>query len=259
MRMRRLVRWAVGVVGVAGVGTLAPGWAGAQGASTSRAAAPAIRGGDHAHALPSPTVRAARAGNITLDGVLDDAAWAAVQPASDFRQHEPHDGEPATQRTEIRLLFDEDALYIGARMFDSLGAAGVRGRLVRRDQFTDTDWIQFVFDTYHNHLGRTVFEVNPAGVRRDAGQATEFTDQSWDPIWEAKTAIDSLGWTAELRIPFSQLRFSQDSVQTWGMQVWRTVSRINELSMWSHGGRNESGGPQRFGHLRTPMFWAEKN
>jgi hypothetical protein len=248
--MRRLVPWAL-VVGVAGAGILSPARTHAQAASTSRVAPPPASraGANHAHAFPSPTVRAARAGAITLDGTLDDPAWAAVEPATDFRQQEPRDGEPATQRTEIRLLFDEDALYIGARMFDSLGAAGVRGRLVRRDQFTDTDWIQFVFDTYHNHLGRTIFEVNPSGVRRDAGQATEFTDQSWDPIWEARTAIDSLGWTAELRIPFSQLRFSQDSVQTWGMQVWRTVSRINEISMWSYWGRNEPGGPQRFGHV----------
>lgn len=239
--MRRLSQWPAGVLLMAMASPVL--------AQNSNGAAAGTRPANHAHAMPSPMIRAARAGAIVLDGRLDDAAWAAAQPATDFRQQEPRDGEPATQRTEIRILFDEEAIYVGARMFDTLGASGVQGRLVRRDQFTESDWIQVIFDTYHNHLGRTIFEVNPAGVRRDAGQATEFADQSWDPIWEAKTEVDSLGWTAEFRIPFSQLRFGRDSVQTWGMQVWRTVNRLNEVSMWSYWGRNEPGGPQRFGHV----------
>ena len=121
---------------------------------------------------------------------------------------------------------------------------------MRRDgSFSSSDYIQFVFDTYHNHIGRTIFAVNPSGVKQDAGQASEFTDSSWDPVWEVGTSIDSLGWTAEFRIPFSQLRFSRDSVQTWGMQVWRGVSRLNETSMWSFWGKTETGGPFRFGHV----------
>jgi hypothetical protein len=204
-----------------------------------------------AHALPSPTVHAApRAAPITLDGRLDEPIWATVEPATDFRQTDPREGEPASQRTEIRILYDDQALYLGARMFDSLGAAGVRTRLVRRDgSYSSSDYIQFVFDTYHNHLGRTIFAVNPSGVKQDAGQASEFTDSSWDPVWEVSTAIDSLGWTAEFRIPFSQLRFARDSVQTWGMQVWRQESRLNETSMWSFWGKTETGGPSRFGHI----------
>lgn len=234
---------------LAGAHALSAVPAGAQAASAV-SARPQVATGSNGHAHPSPTLRAmALAGSITLDGKLDEAAWASAEAATDFRQQEPHEGQPATQRTELRILFDDDALYIGARMFDSLGARGVSSRLVRRDQETDSDWLEIIFDTYHNHLGRTIFSVNPAGVRNDAGQATEFADQSWDPVWEAKTSIDSLGWTAELRIPFSQLRFARDSVQTWGMQVWRTVNRINEVSMWSFWGRNEPGGPQRFGHV----------
>ena len=203
------------------------------------------------HALPSPTVVAGRrTSEITLDGRLDEPAWSGVQPATDFRQAQPKPGEPATQRTEIRLLFDEDAIYIGARMFDDQGAAGVRTQLVRRDESpSSSDQIEFVLDTYHNHIGRTIVSVTPSGSRQDAGQATEFADPSWDPVWQAKTQIDSLGWTAELRIPFSQLRFPRDSVQAWGMQVWRTQSRLNEVSMWSYWGPDEAGGPSRFGHI----------
>jgi len=202
------------------------------------------------HAIPSPATTASRVrGAVNLDGRLDEPFWAGLSPATDFRQHEPHEGEPATQRTEIRIGFDANAIYVGARMFDTEGAAGVRSRLARRDDFVTSDWIELVFDTYHNHLGRTSFAVNPAGVRRDAGNAVEFTDESWDPVWQAAAAIDSSGWTAELRIPFSQLRFGPDSVQTWGLQVWRTASRLNELSMWSFWRRNEAGGP---GAVRPP-------
>jgi hypothetical protein len=203
------------------------------------------------HALPSPTVVAGRrTSDITLDGKLDEPAWSAVQPATDFRQAQPKPGDPATHRTEIRLVFDDDAIYVGARMFDDQGPAGVRSQLVRRDQETsNSDNIEVIFDTYHNHIGRTIFQVTPAGSKMDAGQATEFADPSWDPVWAVKTSIDSLGWVAELRIPFSQLRFPRDSVQSWGMQVWRYQSRLNEVTMWSWWGPDEAGGPSRFGHI----------
>jgi len=211
---------------------------------------PIVPESDHGHAVAAPSARAMpRAGAITLDGRLDEAFWTTIEPLTGFRQSQPNDGEPATQRTEVRFLFDDDAIYIGARMFDTEGAAGIRSRLVRRDQETEADRLDIIFDTYHNHLGRTMFSVNPSGVRYDAGQASENTDPSWDPVWEARTAIDAEGWTAELRIPFSQLRFPRDSGQTWGLQVWRIASRTNEISMWSYWTRTESGGPQQFGHL----------
>lgn len=222
------------------------------GPATAQTGGPSVvlRESNHGHAIPTPSARAlARTGPVVLDGRLDDAIWATVEPLGGFRQSQPNDGEPATQRTEVRFLYDDDAIYVGARMYDTEGAAGVRSRLVRRDQETASDRLDIIFDTYHNHIGRTSFSVNPSGVRYDAGQASEYTDPSWDPVWEARTVIDDEGWTAELRIPFSQLRFPQDSVQTWGLQVWRIASRMNEISMWSHWGRNEPGGAQRFGHL----------
>jgi hypothetical protein len=150
----------------------------------------------------------------------------------DFRQTEPIEGELATQRTEIRFAYDDDALYVGARMFDDQGADGVRTRLVRRDGSPNSDYLEIILDTFHDHLGRTFFRNNPAGSRGDAiapGGSGE--DESWDPVWEAKTVIDSLGWTAELRIPFSQLRYVPAEGQTWGLQVWRFASRLNEFSM----------------------------
>ncbi len=204
---------------------------------------------DTAHVARPKMKAAERTSAVTLDGRLDEPAWAASVPATGFRQHEPNEGQPATQQTEVRILYDDVALYLGARMYDSLGARGVRGYLTRRDQQNDGDYLEIIFDTFHDHTGRTVFQINPAGVKTDAGQASSNADPSWDPIWEATTSTDSLGWTAELRIPFAQLRFSRDTAQTWGLQLWRYVERLHETSMWSFWGKNESGGASNFGHV----------
>ncbi|HEX9936837.1 MAG TPA: DUF5916 domain-containing protein [Longimicrobium sp.] len=203
---------------------------------------------DHHPSRPR-AVAAARTGPIAVDGVLDEVDWAAGITATGFRQQEPHEGRPASQPTEVRFLYDEQALYVGARMHDSLGAAGVRTRLTRRDQATEGDRLQLTFDTYHDHAGRTVFTVNPSGVKGDAGQASPGADPSWDPVWSYAARADSLGWTAEIRIPWSQLRFGRDSAQLWGMQIQRWVDRLNEVSLWSFWGRNHVGGPPFYGHL----------
>ena len=198
------------------------------------------------HDSPVPSASAARrTGAVAIDGRLDEAAWSAAQPVTDFVQYEPREMEPATQRTEVRFLFDEEALYVGARMYDSLGAEGVATRLVRRDGQYDSDHFMLILDTYHDHLGSAQFTVNPSGVKGDNLNG----DDSWDPVWQTSAQIDSLGWTAELRIPYSQLRFARGASQTWGMQVGRQVNRLNEFSHWSAWRQNENGGPNRFGHL----------
>jgi hypothetical protein len=200
---------------------------------------------------PRPVVHAARTITpIRVDGVLDESVWRAASPATDLTQREPDEGEAATQRTEVRFLFDGSALYVGARMYDAEGAAGVVSRLFRRDGDFESDLLQIVFDTFHDHLGRTTFIVNPAGVKGDMlGIGGANLDESWDPVWHAATTIDSLGWTAELEIPFSQLRFPRDTNQTWGLQIYRLVHRVNEVSMWSFYPATESGGPAFFGHI----------
>ncbi len=211
-------------------------------------AAPPAAAQSGAHPSPAPGVTAHRATNVVLDGKLDEAVWATPDPATGFRQQQPREGEPGS-RTEVRFAYDDGALYVGARMYDSLGAAGVTRQLTRRDQDVESDYIQLVLDTYHDHAGRTILQVNPSGVKYDAGQASPSADPSWDPVWEVETRVDSLGWTAEMRIPWSQLRFGGSVDQTWGMQIWRFVQRTNESSMWSFWGTQETGGPHRFGHL----------
>jgi len=211
--------------------------------------------GTAARPLPTVTARSvsarARTVPLRIDGRLDDAAWQTVQPATDFYQWQPSEGEFATQRTEVRFLVDEDAFYIGARMFDDHGAAGVRSQLIRRDQTpSGSDWIEIRLDAFHDHLGQLVFATTPSGMKGDAyGPGGSSPDYSWDPVYDLATGVDSLGWVAEYRIPFSQLRFPRDSVQTWGVQITRMVLRLNELSIWAYWRRNESGGPARYNHI----------
>jgi len=203
------------------------------------------------HPTPPPGVQAVLLREaIRLDGRLDEAVWSTAPAATDFRQNQPREGEPATQRTEVRFAFDDAAIYVGARMIDDQGAAGVQTRLARRDASGDADYVSVIFDPYHDHIGRLFFAVNPSGVRYDANGLGGGEDDSWDPVWDVKTTIDSLGWTAEMRIPFSQMRFPATTVeQTWGLQIWRQENRLNELSQWAFWGLTEPGGPPRFGHL----------
>ncbi|MDQ8155078.1 MAG: carbohydrate binding family 9 domain-containing protein, partial [Gemmatimonadota bacterium] len=203
------------------------------------------------HPIPVPRARAGlRTSSIAIDGRLDDAAWRGVEPVSNFTQTDPDEGQPASQRTEVRFLFDHDALYVGARMFDSEGARGVRAQLTRRDAQFDSDYFSIVLDGFHDHQSRAFFTVNPSGSRQDQiGAGNSCCDSGWDPIWESAAVVDSAGWSAELRIPLSQLRFSRDSMQTWGLQIWRYIQRRQEYDMWSFWKKTEVGGAARFGHL----------
>src|SRR4051812_24192112 len=167
---------------------------------------------------PRPTAKAApRQGEVSVDGKLDEAAWAAATPITELTQSSPEEGKPASQKTEIRILYDAAAIYVGARMYDSLGAKGVRSALARRDQVMNgennltSDRISLVFDTFRDKNSRNWFELNPDGVKGDHQNG----DPSYDPVWEGASRIDSLGWTAEFRIPFSPLRFSREQNQGW--------------------------------------------
>jgi hypothetical protein len=208
------------------------------------------------HTVAVPSARAARRSDpVALDGRLDDPAWRAATPVTDFTQVDPNEGQPATQRTEVRFLFDEGALYVSAKMYDSEGRAGVRTSLVRRDANFNSDYFEIIIDGFHDHLGRAFFQVNPSGSKSDIlGIGTSCCDSGWDPIWEAATRIDDDGWSAEIRIPLSQLKFSGEASQTWGLQLRRWVQRNNELDQWAFWRKTESGGPSRFGHLEGLEF-----
>jgi len=203
-------------------------------AATAAAAAGAPRPATAAPDKPGRVARAIRLrGAIAVDGALDEPAWAAAEPQAEFWQREPHPGAPPRFATEFRVLYDDDALYLGIRARDP-DPAQIRGRLTRRDLDSPSDWLWVGVDSYLDRRTAFAFGVNPAGVQRDMLYFNDVeVDPGWDAVWEAATAIDRDGWVAELRIPFSQLRFSGAPEQEWGLQVVRYVHRTSEMSVWS--------------------------
>lgn len=198
-------------------------------------------------------MRAARAPSVVrLDGRLDESAWEAAEVASDFTQSWPNPGAPATERTEVRVLYDADALYVGVRMFDS-NPATIAAPLARRDASgIYSDWAHLVIDTYRDRRNGFRFSTNPRGVQKDVLHLDDRgEDLNWDAVWEVATAIDSLGWVAEYRIPFSQLRFESSATEerVWGIQVQRDVARNNERSSWSPWKQQDPGYVSRFGDV----------
>ncbi|MFL5618438.1 MAG: DUF5916 domain-containing protein [Gemmatimonadaceae bacterium] len=197
-----------------------------------------------------PSAQAARRqGIVAVDGRLDDAAWLAATPITSFVQQDPVESAPPSERTEIRILYDDDAVYLAARMYDR-GVAGVHGVLTRRDQLInsasgETDKLIVSFDTYRNNVDETLFELNPRGVKGDAQNG----DVTFDPVWEGVARTDSAGWTAELRLPLSQLHYPRTERQLWGMQIVRLIARRHERDMWAFWRKSEFGGSARFGLL----------
>ncbi|MBI4541879.1 MAG: carbohydrate binding family 9 domain-containing protein [Gemmatimonadetes bacterium] len=206
----------------------------------------------HAHGRTPPVATAARVAGTPprLDGRLDDRAWAAAEPITVFTQSRPRDGDPATERTEVRFAYDDEAVYVGARMFDS-DPRGVRAQLGRRDASTQSDDFAVAFDSYHDHRTSFLFTVNPLGVKSDqiTSNDNSWGDESWDPVWDVATSRDSLGWTVEMRIPFSQLRFPPARTQVWGVNVGRYVQRKDERSLFAWSPQTDRGFASFFGHL----------
>src|SRR6267154_16892 len=198
-----------------------------------------------------PTVTAVRVDHApVVDGRLDDPEWNLAPAVTDFRQTDPDEGAPVSEATAVRVLYDERAVYIGARLFDRAPTKIVR-RLARRDASTHSDEFRVYLDSYHDR--RTAFEfiVNAAGVKKDVliGADGDFNDASWDPVWEAAVSIDSLGWSAEIRIPLSQLRFEKEQDQVWGVHFVRWIERKNEKAIFPFIGKKDNGLVSRFAEL----------
>ena len=168
-----------------------------------------------------------------IDGDLTDPAWSFAPVARDFVQMEPREGEPASERTEARVLYDDDALYVAIRAYDS-SPDSIVAQLTRRDQSSYSDRVHVVVDSYFDRRTAFHFAVNPLGVKYDAYRYDDNReDPGWDGVWEVATRIDEEGWTAEFRIPLSQLRFSGSAEQSWGINFGRDIARRNETVSWA--------------------------
>src|SRR5882672_7913022 len=171
---------------------------------------------------------------IKIDGILDEPAWSQVDPATDFREQQPNEGAPASERTEVRVLFDDKNIYIGIRSFDS-DAAHINAReLVRDADFSNDDTVSIVLDTYHDRRNGFRFVVNPLGTQQDALITDEGRDinVTWNGAWVSAGRIDDKGFTVEIEIPLTTLRF-KEGIESWGFNVSRIIRRKNEENLWT--------------------------
>lgn len=211
-----------------------------------------VTSGLHAEKAADPlkTAVAVRAdGKINVDGYLNDKDWQQAQALSDFTQHAPDDGAPPTESTTVKILYDDEALYFAFWCHDTQPEKICR-ILTRRDRYTESDKVSVRIDSYHDHQTSFCFGVNAAGVLRDILiYDNDCSDESWDAVWEAGTQITTWGWTAEIKIPYSAIRFSEADNYSWGLYIDRYLPRRKEEIQWQYVPRHENGGVARYGHL----------
>ena len=169
---------------------------------------------------------------ISVDGQLDDTGWNKVPVAGDFTQLSPHPFESPSHQTHVRFAYDDDALYIGARMWDS-APDSILHQLSQRDRILNADDFGVWFSTFNDGINAVRFSTTPDGVQSDEQLSAGNNDASWDAVWDVACQIDSLGWTAEFRIPWMALRFPESEEQIWGINFYRGIRRLREESVWN--------------------------
>ncbi len=175
---------------------------------------------------------------IVIDGRLDEQAWERAVPATDFRQQDPREGDPSSERTEVRILYNRKALYMGMICFDDEPNRLLRYQR-RRDEFLQADdRFQWVFDPFLTAQNGYFFETNPSGLMGDALLGPAGSNRQWDGIWTLRVQRSNIGWTVEVEIPFSTLNFDPNGT-SWGINFQRTVRRKNEETLWAGWGRNQ--------------------
>jgi hypothetical protein len=172
---------------------------------------------------------------IKLDGVLDEAVWATAPTTSQFTQFRPHPGPRERLPTEVRVLYDDGALYVGAKMLET-SSDSIKRELTQRDNIGNTDFFAFYVDPYRDHLNGYAFFVLSTGVQVDQRLSpANGEDDAWNAVWDSRVAPlpDGKGWAVEMRIPYSAIRFTQAPVQTWGVQFFRQRKKDNQQFFWN--------------------------
>jgi len=207
-----------------------------------------------AAARPQKTTVATRvpSGSITVDGRLGDAGWASIAPITDFVQKDPVEGAAPTDKLEIRLAYDDDALYVATRV-TSKDPSNIQAPMSRRDNIHQADHIWISLDTYRDKRTAYSFAIAASGVRGDWIHPTDNEgdiDLSFDPVWQASALVDATGWSGEMRIPFSQLRFNAAAEQEWGVNFDSWQPARNEDVFWIPVPKKETGWSSWMGTLR---------
>jgi len=184
-----------------------------------------------------------------IDGIIDDASWDVVEWTTDYVEFEPDNGTPPTEQTKMKIVYDEKNLYVAFRCYQK-DPLTIERRMGRRDDFPG-DWVEINIDSYGDDRTGFSFTISASGVKGDEFISNNGNfDDSWNPIWYTKTNIDAEGWTAELKIPLSQLRFSASDEQIWGLQSTRRYFNNEERSTWQPLPANPPGWVSEFGELR---------
>ena len=186
-----------------------------------------------------------------LDGILDDDIWKTAPLHEDFRQRDPDEGKPASQRTTFQVAYDDEAVYFAVMCYDR-EPDKIVSRLVRRDDYAESDKVQIILDPHYNRQRGFSFTVYPSGSVIDGitgGGGRNGWNNAWDGVWEAKTRIHKNGWAVECKIPFYMFRFSPKDKYTWGLQVEREISRRKERAHWRLIKKSEPGWISHFGDL----------
>ena len=184
-----------------------------------------------------------------IDGDLSDAVWAGVPTISNFSQRNPREGEPATERTEVRIIYNDQSIFFGVICYDSepdgiiateRARDGGSGAAVWDGAFQSDDTFEIILDTFHSHQDGFLFRTNPLGTKFDSWITDEgsLTNSSWDELWNVAAVRSEVGWTVEIEIPFQSIRMSDDEVQVWGIDFKRNIRRKNEEVIWSNYRRN---------------------
>jgi hypothetical protein len=189
--------------------------------------------------------------DVRIDGRLDEVSWSTAAFVSDFTQKDPVEGAAPSERTELAVLYDDEAIYIGARLHRA-DPTRIHRNVTRRDDVGNTERLIVSLDTYHDRRTAYSFVVTAAGAIADYYHPSdqEFSrDYSYDPVWEADASVDGGGWSAEIRIPFSQLRFNDADEQVWGINIDRWIPDLNEDIYWRLISKDDNGWSSRFGEL----------
>ncbi|MCF7825641.1 MAG: carbohydrate binding family 9 domain-containing protein [Candidatus Marinimicrobia bacterium] len=185
-----------------------------------------------------------------IDGIIDEAVWQTVQPATDFYRYEPESGGFAPVRTEVRFLYDDISLYVAAKMYDP-DPGSIPTQLGKRDDDdVVADWLGLWLNPFNDGANEVGFLVTAAGVQVDQKFGPSGDDSNWDPVWESAVSFDAEGWSVEMAIPFSQIRFPARDVQVWGLNIARRRAAIREIYTWTFLDKEKDNFAQQAGLLR---------
>lgn len=193
-----------------------------------------------------------------IDGVLDDEAWKTAEPATDFVQRAPKPGQPSKQKSEVKIVYDDVAIYIGAMLYDT-NADSVLRELSERDNEANADLFGLIIDTYNDDINGFGFFITAAGVQIDARYSAQGQDFNWNAVWQSQVKIADNGWIAEFKIPYSAIRFSKDSLQDWGVNFIRKTRRTREDAFWNNvnpainGLINQFGDIEGISNIKSPL------